>query len=153
MAKTYSNDLREKFLKAYLGGGVGLKKLAQRFGVSYGWGQKIWGEYRRSGSMERPQGRPRGFASRLTPELREQLRGEIGRQPDRTLKELQGWLEQQRGVEISVTRLSAILQEMGLRRKKKPARSRTGHGSGADTQSGLARQRRRNLAGALGVSR
>ena len=122
MASPYSNDLRAKFLAAYESGDVGLAKLASTFQVSLGWAEKIWKAKRESGSAERPLGRPRGFPSRLTPEIRERLAGQIGKQPDATVEELRGWLEQQENVRISPQRLSAIIVEMGLRIKKKPTR-------------------------------
>lgn len=122
MAQTYSKDLGAKVLQAYAKRQEGLKKLAERFGVSYGWAQKILYAHRLTGNTERPAGKPRGFPSRTTPELRQKLQDRIGQRPDATLLELQGWLSEQHQVSISVQRLSAVLQEMGLRRKKKPAR-------------------------------
>ncbi len=115
MASPYSNDLRAKFLAAYESGDVGLAKLAATFQVSLGWAEKIWKAKRETGSAERPVGRPRGFPSRLTPEIRERLAVQIGKQPDATVEELRGWLEQQEKVQISPQRLSAIVVEMGLR--------------------------------------
>jgi transposase len=122
MAQTFSNDLRSKFLHAYAKGEMGLERLAECFGVSYGWARKILQAQRQTGSTDRPQCRPRGFPSRLTPEIRQQLQVRIGQYPDATLVELQGWLMEQTQVAISVQRLSAVLLEMGLRRKKKSAR-------------------------------
>ena len=74
-----------------------------------------------SRSAERPPGRARGFPSRLTPELREALQLRLAQLPDATLLELQGWLEDNHEVSISVQRLSAVLLEMGCRRKKRVA--------------------------------
>lgn len=122
MAQTYSNDLRAKLLQAYAKGEEGLKRLTERFGVSYSWGQKILLAKRRTGSTDRPAGKARGFPSRLTPEIRQKLQVRIGQHADATLIELQAWLRDQEQVSISVQRLSAVLLEMGLRRKKKPAR-------------------------------
>lgn len=122
MAQTYSNDLRAKLLEAYEKGQEGLERLAERFGVSYGWAQKILYAQRRTGSTDRPEGRPRGYPSRLTPEIRQKLSMRLGVCPDATLVELQAWLAQEERLSISVQRLSAVLLEMGLGRKKKPAR-------------------------------
>jgi hypothetical protein len=58
----------------------------------------------------------------LTPEIRERLSTQIGKQPDATVNELRDWLQQQEGVAISQQRLSAVIFEMGLRVKKKSAR-------------------------------
>jgi len=122
MAQTYSNDLRAKFLLAYAKGEEGLKRLAERFGVSYGWAEKILYAQRRTGSTDRPIGKPRGFPSRLTPEIRQQLQVRIRQYPDETLVELQAWLTEQKQVSVSVSRLCAVLKEMGLVRKKNSAR-------------------------------
>ena len=122
MAQAYSNDLRAKLCQAYRKGDGSLRGLAARFLVSYGWARKTVATQLRTGNTERPPGRARGFPSRLTPELREALQLRLAQLPDATLVELQGWLEDNHEVSISVQRLSAVLLEMGCRRKKKPAR-------------------------------
>lgn len=122
MAKAYSNDLRAKFLAAYEAGGIGLEKLARTFQVSRGWAEKIWRTRRETGRTDRLPGRPRGFPSRLTPEIRQRLTAQIGKQPDATINELREWLQIQEGLAISQQRLSAVILEMGIRVKKKPAR-------------------------------
>jgi len=119
MAQTYSNDLRSKLLQAYAKGEIGLKRLAGQFGVSYSWAQRILSVQRSTGGTDRPVGGPRGFPSRLTPELRKKLAERIAQNPDATLVELKDWLLAQTKVSISVQRLCAVLLEMGLRRKKK----------------------------------
>ena len=122
MASPYSDDLRAKLLAAYEAGNVGLEKLAATFQVSRAWAEKIWKTKRETGSTKRPPGRPRGFPSRLTPEIRQRLTVRVAKQPDATVNELREWLQQQEGVTISQQRLSAVILEMGLRIKKKPAR-------------------------------
>ena len=115
MAQAYSDDLRAKLCQAYTKGDGSLRALAARFLVSYSWARKTVATQLRTGSAERPPGRARGFPSRLTPELRE------AQLPDATLLEVQGWLEDNHEVSISVQRLSAVLLEMGCRRKKRAA--------------------------------
>lgn len=122
MASPYSDDLRAKFIAAYEAGNVGLEKLATTFQVSRAWAEKVWRTKRETGSAKRPAGKPRGFPSRLTPEIRERLSAQIGKKPDATVNELREWLQQQTGVAISQQRLSAVLFEMGLRVKKKSVR-------------------------------
>lgn len=126
MARAYSDDLRAKFVAAYESGEVGLKKLAATFQVSRAWAERVWKAKRETGSTSRPGGRPRGFPSRLTPEIRQRLEGQIGKQPDATINELRGWLETQESVTISQQRLSAVILEMGIRVKQKSARQRAG---------------------------
>jgi len=81
----------------------------------------VYGRWR-TGKTERPTGRPRGFPSRLTPELREDMRLRLARYPGATLAELQAGLEATHTVITSVEGVSAVLVEMGWLRKKKPAR-------------------------------
>jgi transposase len=73
MARPYSDDLREKFVSAYEAGDIGLEKLASTFKVSRAWAGRIWKAKRETGKTERPAGKPRGFPSRLTPEIRLRL--------------------------------------------------------------------------------
>lgn len=118
MASPYSDDLRRKFSEAYQRGDGSLPVLAGRFGVSLGWAEKVMRTLRQTGHIERPAGGKRGPTSKLTPELRERVRGWIQAQPDLTLAELQQRLWKQQGVEISLSRLWTVLGEMGLRLKK-----------------------------------
>ena len=118
MGTAYSDDLRRKFLEAYQRGEGSLAVLAGRFGVSLGWARKIWWSLRQTGRMERPQGGKRGPARKLTPELEQELREWVKRQPDLTLAELKARLSKERKLEVSISRLWTVLQEMGLRLKK-----------------------------------
>jgi transposase len=68
--------------------------------------------------MEKPAAGPRGPRSRLTPEVREQLRGWITKQPDLTLMEMRRRLDSELQLPVSVGRLWTVIQEMGLRLKK-----------------------------------
>lgn len=122
MARAYSDDLRAKLLQAYENGNVGLEKLSATFGVSYGWSQKILAAKLKTGSTERPLGRPRGYPSRFTPEIREKIRERIVQGPDATLAELQAWILEVFNFSTSVSRICTVLGEMGLDRKKKSAR-------------------------------
>jgi transposase len=118
MASAYSDDLRRKFFEAYQRGDGSLAVLARRFSVSLGWAEKLMRTVRQTGRTERPAGNKRGPASKLTPELRETVRGWIQAQPDLTLAEMRQRLWKQQGVEVSLSRLWTVLGEMGLRLKK-----------------------------------
>ena len=117
MGKAYSDDLRRKLLQAHDRGDGSLRELAQRFGVSAPYAWKISSQRRRSGQMERVEQR-HGPRSRMSPEVQAQLRGLLRRQPDLSLGELQGQLEQSAGVTVSCQHLWRVLQKMGLRLKK-----------------------------------
>jgi transposase len=141
MASPYSDDLREKFIAAYEAGNVGLEKLASTFQVSRAWAESVWRTKRETGSSQRPPGGRRGFPSRLTPEIRERLATQIGKQPDATVNELREWVQQQEGVAISQQRLSAVIFEMGLRIKKAfPPVNRTVRKEYVDGNSGEPKQ-------------
>ncbi len=118
MARAYSDDLRAKILGAYERGRLGLEALAEQFGVSYGYTKKIRRQQLQTGQVERPRQSRHGPVSRVTPEVEEQLRQELRRQPDLTLQELAERLEESRKLRLSRNRLWQVLQRLGLRRKK-----------------------------------
>jgi transposase len=126
MASAYSDDLRRKFFEAYRRGDGSQAVPATRFGVSRCWAEKLVRAIRQTGSTERPAGKKRRPASRLTAELRERLRGWIQLQPDLTLAELKQRLRTEQEIEVSLSRLWTVLQEMGLRlersHSKRPSR-------------------------------
>jgi transposase len=103
MAQPYSDDLRCKFLEAYEAGNSSLRKLAQQFGVSWGYGKKVRVQQKRTGQKERP--------------VRERLRDWLCQQSDLTEVELRDRLETL-GVSVCKSRVGQVLREMGLRRKK-----------------------------------
>lgn len=118
MATTYSDDLRRKLMEAYERNEGSLSDLADRFCVSLGWAKKVSAQKTRTGKIERTPGKPRGPASKLTAEIRQQLREWIAAQSDLTLAELQLRLYQARHVEVSLSRLWTVLRELDLRLKK-----------------------------------
>jgi transposase len=117
MGRAYSDDLRRKLLQAHDRGDGSLRELAQRFGVSAPYAWKISSQRQRSGQMERVEQR-HGPRSRMGPEVQARLRGLLRQQPDLTLAELQGQLEQRAHVRVSSQHLWRVLQKMGLRLKK-----------------------------------
>jgi transposase len=126
MAQAYSNDLRCKILEAYARQEGSLREWAERFAVSHGYAKKIHREQLHTGQMERkPQSRY-GPVSLVTAAVEEQLRAEVKKQPDVTLLELQQRLRARRQVQLSRSRWGAVLQRLGLRRKKNSACARTG---------------------------
>lgn len=89
MASAYADDLRRKLLEAHRRKEGSLAELAKRFSVSMGWTLKISANFTRTGKMERPLGRPRGPASKITKEIERDLKSWIEKQSDLTLAELQ----------------------------------------------------------------
>jgi transposase len=87
MPEAFSNDMRRRILRTYERGGISLRKLAQRFEVSYEYVKKIRKHQRKTGQMDRaPQSR-HGPRSRITPAVEAQIRAEVRQQPDATLRE------------------------------------------------------------------
>ena len=120
MPRAYSDDLRCKILQAYEGAEIGLERLADQFGVSYGFTKKIRRQQLQSGRRERQPQRLHGPASRVTEPVKQHLRQQLQVQPDLTLAELGQRLEASLHVRLSKTRLWEVLQRLGLRRKKNP---------------------------------
>src|SRR5947209_1663144 len=118
MGIAYSDDLRRKLLEAHARKEGSLTQLAERFSVSAAWALKISSQFTRSGKMERPKGRRRGPASKITPEIETALKDWIAQQSDLTLAELQLRLLEQHQLEVSLSRLWTVLKRMGLRLKK-----------------------------------
>jgi len=131
MPRPFSDDLRCRILAAYARNEGSQQELARRFGVSFAHVRK---ERRRlSGQMERVSQSRRGPLSRMTEAVREQLRGWLREQPDRTLAELGEQLRAS-GIVVSSSRISQTLQQMGLRLKR--SRFTPSSGTPSKTASG-----------------
>ncbi|HET7100352.1 MAG TPA: FeoC-like transcriptional regulator [Terriglobia bacterium] len=117
MPKPFSDDLRCRILGAYVRKEGSQRELARRFETSFEYVRKIVKQWRRNGKMERVPQRRRGAVSRITAEVKDKLRGWLKEQPDLTLAEL-GERLLAIGVRVSRSRVSQVLQQMGLRLKK-----------------------------------
>jgi transposase len=117
MPRAYDNDLRRKVLAAYAAGKGSQRELAHLFGVSLGWVQKVFRQYRRSGQADRVEQR-HGPASRLDSEAKACLLRAIEDRPDRTLAELQRILAEQQGVRLCIAQVWNVLKRLGVRLKK-----------------------------------
>ena len=122
VASPYSDDFRQKFLEAHQEGLGTLEELAERFRVSVAWAKKVSATCGKTGKMERPPGRKRGRASKVTAEVEAFLRSVVAAQPDSTLGELQWRLLQERELEISIGTLWHTLERLNLRLKKNGSR-------------------------------
>lgn len=116
----YSLDLRQKVIAAYENHEGSQRQLASRFKVSLGFIQNLLNRYRTDGTIEpRPMGK--GFAPKLA-EYKEDVRILVEQNPDATLQELTIKLEQNLGVQVSISTLHYFLQELKLTRKKNSSR-------------------------------
>ncbi len=118
MARAFSDDLRCRILQTYERGGVSLRELGERFGVSWEYVRKIRKQQLRTGRMERVAQARHGPVSRVTAQVQGQLGDQLRAQPDLTLADLQRHLQKQMRVRLSRSLLGLWLQRMGLRRKK-----------------------------------
>ena len=147
MARAFDDDLRRKFLAAHARGDMGLRKLAECFGVGYDWGRKVLRQKRRTGQTERVRHRP-GPHSRMTPAIADYIRAEVAAQADLTLAELQQRLLSEKQIRFSIGWLWELLRKLGLRLKKSrstpPNATRKRTASGARSSSIKSARHRRN---------
>ena len=105
----YSNDLRRKLIEAWESNYDTQQELADQFGVSLGWVEKVLRRWYDTGHSEAPEFRP-GPQSSISPTRLEQL---VLRYPDATLAELGCRLK------VSGATVCRALQRLDLPRKKR----------------------------------
>lgn len=118
----YSQDLRDRILAA-VDGGHGAYWVAELFSVSVSYIYKALDRRRvtgESGPNPNRGHRPR----KLSAEQASALAVHIAVHPDRTLAQLQDWLEAEHGVRLSDGAIWAAVDRLGLSFKKNPARRR-----------------------------
>jgi len=136
MAKPYSQDLRDRVLRAY-DRGMKTKQIAETFHVSRSWARRVKQRRRETGeTTHRRMGSPG-----VTIVDREQLASLVGAHPDATLAELRTML----GVQCALSTLCEALKQMGLSFKKKRSmrRSRIAQTSCKGGLSGVRGRKRR----------
>ena len=103
--------------------------------------KKIRKHQLRYGQMERVPQTRHGPISRVTAEVKQQLRVELRAQPDLTLWELGQRLQKATRVQLSKSRLWLSLQQMGLQLKKSRStpKSKTPKPGGGDGKRGVSR--------------
>jgi len=116
MATPYSQDLRDRVLRAY-DRGMKTKQIAETFHVSPSWARRVKQRRRETGeTTHRPMGGPG-----VTIVDREQLASLVREHPDATLAELRTLL----GVQCALSTLCQALKQMGLSFKKKRSMRRS----------------------------
>ncbi len=110
MATPYSQDLRDRVLRAY-DRGMKTKQIAETFNVSSSWARRVKQRRRETGeTAHRRMGSPG-----VTIVNRECLASLVRQHPDATLAELRTLL----GVQCALSTLCQALKQMGLSFKKK----------------------------------
>lgn len=113
----YSTDLREKIVRAYDDGLGSQRAIADLFGVSRSFVEKLLHRRRTTGEIT---ALPHGGGRQLLCQQQEQqlVRRLIEEQPDATLDELCEALGRKRKLQLSRPTMSRILQRLDLGRKK-----------------------------------
>ena len=127
----YSDDLRRKLIEAWESNCDTQRELADQFGVSLGWVEKVLRRWHETGHSEALEFRP-GPPPLLSPTRLERL---VLRYPDATLAELGGRLQ------VSGATVCRALQQIDLPRKKSHCTlaSATRHGSASCVRVGARR--------------
>lgn len=118
MAAAYSLDLRRKIVEAYERGGRSQAQVAEVFGVSQAFVEKLLRQYRQNGKLEPERKRP-GRHPLIHTTACEQLQHWLAEQSDLTLAELADRLQTQCDLHVSPSCVWRLLRRLGLRRKKR----------------------------------
>src|SRR5262245_25895886 len=126
--RPYSQDLRERILRAMRAGEESQGKIAQRFTVSRSFVERLWQRWRQTGSCAAlPHGGGRARSLRPAEELIRQL---VAEDSDITLTTLCARVEQRTGIQISAKTMCLEIQRLRLPRKKSPSRLASGRRHG-----------------------
>lgn len=122
MGKIYSDDLRERVIKA-VEEGQSARSAAKRFGISPNGAIKTVRRWRETGSYALPP-RKGGRRSALD-EHKDYLIGLIREKPDMTLQEISNNLRRYKSFAPSISSVWRFFDRHGFSYKKKPVRNRT----------------------------
>src|SRR5438105_13168272 len=114
--KPYSQDLREKIVRALEAQDETQEEVASRFSVSTSFVVKLWRRWRSTGSaaaLPRAGGRQRSLQA-----AEEMIRRELERQPDLTLAELCEKVGATGAASVSTKTMCLELRRLSLPRKK-----------------------------------
>jgi transposase len=125
--KAYSNDLRTKIIEAYQKKVGSLRKLAERFSVSFSFVARLIKRFRETGSVA-PKPHRGGAKSKLDLVDLFTLRDLSNEHPDATLAELSELFFEQTGIRVNGSTIARKLKQLRISRKKK-----TFHASERDT--------------------
>ncbi len=121
--RAYSNDLREKVVRAYENGGGSQRTLARIFGVSEYFIKTLLRRWPETGSVA-PKPHGGGRRPNIDHSGWQYVRRLVKSDPDVTLVELCERLKLECGQGSSVSAMCRLLQKLGLPRKKDTVRLR-----------------------------
>ncbi len=116
--KAYSTDLRQKIIEACQRGQATQRAIAELFGLSVSFLEKLLQRYRTTGTLA---AKPRGDGQKRRLDYDQHILAWIQAQPDLTLAELQTKTCQELGISLSLATLCRNLKRLGLTRKKGPS--------------------------------
>lgn len=119
MGAAYSVDLRRKVVQACERGTASQAKVAQFFGVSVSFVEKLLRLHRRTGAFE-PDRRQAGRPPQINAATCAQVQRWLEEQNDLTLAELAERLQAQCGLSVSLSCVWRLMQRLHMRRKKRP---------------------------------
>jgi transposase len=120
--KAYSQDLRERIILALEADQDSQPEIADNFGVSLSFVEKLWRRWRDTGScaaLRRAGGKKRALQNDQS-----LIGAEVAKQPDVTLAELCQRVGGAGGAAASPSMMCRELQRLGLPRKKSPSTTR-----------------------------
>lgn len=118
----YSQDLRERIVKAVKDEGLSQSEVARRFSVSR---QTVYTYLKLAAGRGLGTKRPPGRVRKLSPELEQVVLARAGQQ-DITLQEHCDWLVAEHGVALDASNLWRLFDRAGVSWKKKPPTKATG---------------------------
>jgi transposase len=117
--KTYSNDLRQKIIDAYINREGSYRQLAIRFGISLSFIQTLINRYQDIGRIE-PLPHGGGQKPKINDKHLEILQNIITENNDATLEELCSLFESKTQIKVSRATMGRALQKLQITRKKNP---------------------------------
>jgi transposase len=124
----YSQDLRERVVKAVERGDRSQLEVAEGFGVSLSFVEEVWRRYRRTGSCAVKVWRHGRHAKLGGQEAA--LRAAVARKPDVKLTDLCQQVPTADGTPVSVSAMSRTLRRLKITRKKRASTPASGRRSG-----------------------
>jgi transposase len=115
--KSYSTDLRQKIVQAYQRRLGSQRALADLFGVSVSFVEKLLRRHRSTGYVA-PKPHAGGQQRRLGTAAERAIHEAVRSTPDITLEELCARVADMHGLRVSVPTMCRTRQRLGLRRKK-----------------------------------
>lgn len=126
--RAYSQDLRERILRAVRAGEESQEAIAQRFTVSRSFVERLWQRWRQTGSCAAlPHGGGRARSLHAAERL---IRQTVAEDPDVTLATLCARVARRMGIQVSAKTMCLETQRLRLPRKKSRSRPVSGRRRG-----------------------